>query len=257
MEWSRQSIPQIYKRRHIHGQVPPRWIFGDKEDNYCFEMDLDIIHLISFWREGQLWERVSSGIFYLLYAMPLFWIATMMVVFFTTSEYGAWTDWFPSVGIRIRPGQDLGPWQQIIQNIDRLILPIICLTIHALAFTTKQTKSEIQQQFNKPYVLAAKARGLSFKQLLMKHVFPNSLVAYTTIMTGRIASLFSGSIIIEYIFNIPGIGRLLFDSIYQADWPVIFGILILISAATIIAYLLGDIILAILNPQMKEKIIAS
>lgn len=207
--------------------------------------------------EGQLWERISSGLFYMIYAMPLFWIATIMVVFFTTSEYGEWTDWFPSVGIRIRPGQDLGPWQQIFQNIDRLILPIICLLINALAFTTKQTKSEIQQQFKKPYVLAAKAKGLSFRQLLLKHVFPNSLVTYTTIMTGRIASLFSGSIIIEYIFNIPGIGRLLFNSMYESDWPVIFGILILIAVATILAYLLGDILLAAINPRMRQKLAAA
>ncbi len=204
--------------------------------------------------DGQWLDRLISLKLYALYAMPLFWIATMMVVFFTTDEYGSWTNIFPSVGVELMIGQEYSFWDQLALNAKRLLLPILCMSVHSLAYITKQTKMEMIESSQKPFVQAARARGLNPGQLLRRHIMPDAMVVYVTLLSGRIASLFTGSLIIEYIFNIPGVGKLMLDSMEASDWPVVFVILIFVSVATMIGYLIGDILLAKLYPRTRKEL---
>jgi len=198
-------------------------------------------------------DRLITAKLYAFYTMPLFWIASIMVVFFTTAEYGAWTNIFPSVGIKRSYGGDTSFFTQLFNNSSRLILPVLCLSLHSLAYITKQLKEEMIDTLKSPFVLAARARGLSELQILRDHVLPNSLISYVTLISGGLASLFTGSVIIEVIFNIPGLGRLLLDSMNNNDWPVIFIILILVAFATMVGYLIGDIMLAYLSPKVRSE----
>lgn len=183
-------------------------------------------------------------VFYFFYAMPVFWFATLMVMFFTTDQYGSWTNIFPSVGILFMP-TGLG------DQIKALILPIVILCLHITAYISRQMRNSVLQEINLPYSIAAKSRGISENQVLLKHNLNNALIPMITIMTGMIPSAFSGSLIIEVIFGIPGIGRLLYSSISLADWNVVFGLLMIIGFITILSYLIGDILYTYINPKIK------
>ena len=202
--------------------------------------------------KGSWMDRIVSGLTYFLIAVPSFWMATLMVVFFTTPEYGAWTDIFPSVGIK--PSfVEQSFLNELITNIGQLILPILILSIMSIAYLSLQTKNDLLRVGSLPFVTAARARGLSTSQNLARHILPNGLMTYLTLMTGSIPSIFGGSLIIEVIFNIPGIGRLMLYSIREQDWPVVFTIVIILSFITITSYILGDLLMAKLYPKTRES----
>ena len=213
-----------------------------------------LIGFIQALYHESLLDRISSTVLYFFYAIPLFWFATIMVVFFTTPEYGIWTDIFPSIGLKPSYG-DEGFIAQLLKNSGQLILPIFCLTVSSLPYLVIQLKSDILESMTRPFCVMARAKGMSQSQVLRNHALPNALIPYLTILSGAIPAIFTGSVIIEVIFNIPGIGRLLFDSIGFSDWPVVFSILVIISVTTILGYIVGDLLLVRFYPKSKDAII--
>lgn len=196
------------------------------------------------------WVRVLNSMFYFIYSMPLFWLATLMVVFFTTSQYGDYTNIFPGVGISPYSG-DLSTSGRILSNSKQLILPIFCIVLNSIAYLSSIVKNSIIVESNQAYKTTALLKGLTRGATFRKHLFPNSIIPLVTIIVGAIPASLSGSLVIEVIFNIPGIGRLMFDSIFGNDWYVIFSIVMLVGIATIVSYLIGDILYAYLNPKIR------
>ena len=210
------------------------------------------IGVISAKYHGSLYERGLGFVLYLIYGIPVFWLATLMVIFFTSNEYGNWTNIFPSVALNMIVDGD-SEWSKIAGNISKLILPIICLAIHSLAYLSRQTRSGMLDEMKKPYSLALRARGLSADRVLWRHNFPNTLIALSTLFFGSIPAALVGSLVIEVIFNIPGMGRLMYQSIFLDDWPILFTALTIFGVATMISYLLGDISYGFLNPKIRYR----
>ena len=197
-------------------------------------------------------DTLFSGLTYALYAIPIFWLATLFIVFFTTPEYGYWTNIFPSVGIFILDS-DQGVISQFFKNIGKLILPVLCIVITSVAYMTRQMRASIKEQLQSPYREYLMAKGVDHKDIVMKHVLPNAIFPIITLMSLIIPFLFSGSLVIEYIFNIPGMGRLLMDSILFQDWPVIFVIDLLFAIVTILSFLIADILYFWLDPRLRSQ----
>lgn len=211
-----------------------------------------LLAYVQVYYKDKWFDKVVSVITYFLIAVPAFWLATLMVVFFTTPEYGAWTDIFPSVGIK--PSfVERSFLQELWANAAQLILPIFTLSILSIAYLGLQIKSDLLRVLNLPFVTAARSRGLTKSQNLKSHVLPNGLMTYIILMTGAIPFVFTGSVIIEVIFNIPGVGRLMLYSIQQEDWPVVFTIVLVISVVTILGYIAGDLLLMKLYPKTRES----
>jgi len=200
-----------------------------------------------------IWSVNNSGsksvsfinqFFYLFYSIPLFWLATLMVVFFTSVDYGSWTHIFPSI--------DIVPYQlSFSERLKLLLLPTLLLAFHSISYIYKQMQSSLNQQIFLPYTTTALAKGLHLKKVLFEHNLRNAMLPMITILTGIIPSALAGSIIIEVIFNIPGIGRLLYTSIQTADWNIVFGLLLLVGLITIISYLIGDLLYSWVNPKIR------
>lgn len=195
-------------------------------------------------------ERFISNFFYFIYAMPLFWLGTIMVVFFTTNQYGAWTNIFPSVGIDPFRGGG-STFSNILHNSKQLILPIFCIVIHSTAYFSRLIRTSIVAESQQQYKLTAQLKGLSKRSSYWKHLFPNSLLPLLTIIVGVIPASLAGSLVLEVIFNIPGIGRLMYDSIFGNDWYVIFSIVMLVGLVTIVCYLIGDVLYSYINPKIR------
>ena len=136
-------------------------------------------------------------------------------------------------------------------NAKQLLLPVICITLPSLAYVSRIMKSKFSEVLSSGFILALRAKGLGENRILIGHVLKNGLIPFITIMTGSIPGLFAGSLVIEIIFNIPGIGKLLFESILSNDWPVISGLIIMLSVVTVLAYLLADILYSWANPKIN------
>ena len=173
----------------------------------------------------------------------------MAVLYLTTDDYGSLTHIFPSVGMNIYPGES--NLYHIVHNANKLILPILILSIHSLAYTTRIMRRSLSEELQKPYIRTAYSKGLNRKQVINQHAFRNALFPMITVFVAAAVSAFSGSLILEVIFNIPGVGRLLYSSIGQADWNVVFCIVVIVALMTSIIYLIGDILYTIVQPKLR------
>ncbi len=199
-------------------------------------------------QKGRRFDQVSTFILFLLYSLPTFWIGTLLIIFVTNPEYGM--DWFPTYGISSLP-EDAPFWSRFWDVAYHLVLPVFCLTYGALAFISRQMRNSTDRELNKLYTLAARARGLSFKQATWRHAFRNALFPIVTLLASIFPSLLAGSFVIEYIFNIPGMGLTTINAINNSDWPVVYAILMLSSVFTIIGILVADVLYAWLNPRVS------
>jgi len=186
---------------------------------------------------------------YFVYSIPVFWLATIMLIFFTTDDYGSWTNIFPTVSV-IDP-MEKTMWAKLMSSGKMLILPIFVSALHALGYISRQMESSLSMELSKSYARTALSKGLSFKAMVSKHGFKNALLPIITLLSSAIPGTIAGSVIIETIFNIPGLGRLIYDSILSADWNVVFAIVILISVITSISFLLSDLLYTRTNPKIR------
>ena len=183
-------------------------------------------------------------------AIPAFWLATLMVVFLTTSYYHIKI--FPSAGLGDFPS-DASFFKKISIALPHFIAPVLCMTFTSISLIIRQMRSSAIQIFQQDFIKTAKAKGLSEKNILQKHVFPNAIFPILSLMGIALPELIVGSVLIENIFNIPGMGKLMVAAIAQKDFPVMVAIVLLIACATLLATFLTNLLYYIFNPLTKIK----
>jgi len=202
-------------------------------------------------RSGSKFDHFISLSSMMLYALPIFWVATLSITFFASNE---WLHWFPSGGLG--RGQTAG-FAKFLEIIYHLILPIFCVTYVALAFIIRQVRGAMRDTMDKDFIKTAKAKGLERKQIIWKHGFRNSLTPLITMFSSILPATIAGSVVVEIIFSIPGMGRLAFDAILQQDWNVVFTILLLGTFLTLVGNLLADLLYVKVDPRIlltKESV---
>lgn len=199
------------------------------------------------------WLKWIERLLLLFAAIPMFWLATLLIVFFTTPEYGKVFHIFSSIssyGFRLEDGI----FEAIFRNGKQLILPMFCFLLSDLAIVMRQTHQLYKNENQKPYLITARMKGLLPKERTNRHISLNARPQLLTMISSGIASAFAGSLVIEYIFNIPGVGRLLLDSIRYGDRPVLIGIVILLFLISSLIFLLADIIYRYFDPRLKQEV---
>lgn len=186
---------------------------------------------------------LSSGMFYALSAIPLFWLATLAVIYLTTPLYSQYLDLFPRVDIYFEDG--FPRWYYA--------LPISIIVLQSVAYYSTQVKNIYKDTYKSVFMHSIKAKGISSNRILVHHTIPNMMIPLSTLMTLSVPTILSGSIVIEQIFNIPGVGRLLLQSIQSSDWTVVVPIIIIVGLTITLSYLLGDLIYALLDPRIKQQ----
>ncbi|MEZ4911832.1 MAG: ABC transporter permease [Saprospiraceae bacterium] len=201
-------------------------------------------------KTGSWFDRLTQSFWMMLYATPVFWLASMLIMYFTSDRYGTWMDIFPVPGLwHTEPNQTF--WSFLKVNSHQFILPVICLVANDIAFLSRVVRNNVRENLNKRYTKVAAAKGLSQTLVLVKHVIPNVLIPLVTIVVAAIPAGLSGGLIIEVLFNIPGVGRLMYESIQTQDWNVVFSILAIISLAVTLFLLVGDVLYAFVNPKVS------
>lgn len=199
-------------------------------------------------RAGRRSERLASILLYSAYAVPGFWMGTLLLVFLTTPQYGL--DLFPSLGTGDLP-PEAGFLETLKIRTGHMILPVFCLTYGSVAFITRQVRNAMVEELKKDYIRTAWAKRLSRHAVLWRHAFPNALFPLITLFAQVLPSALAGSVAVEVIFSIPGMGRLTYASILAQDWPVVYGILFLAAAVTLLGSLLADILYALADPRVR------
>lgn len=196
---------------------------------------------------GSRFDRWTGSILFAVFSMPTFWLATVMVLFLTTREFGL--QLFPSVGIWYQ-ASDTSFWQMMGRQWPMLILPLTILVIKDIAYLGRMIRDTVAKEATKPYATAALAKGVHPRRYAYRHILPNALGPAITLAVGAIPASLGGSLLIEVIFNIPGMGRLMYTSITGSDWAVVFPIVLLTAVVTICWFLIGDVLIALLNPKV-------
>ncbi len=197
---------------------------------------------------GGLFDKTATVTLFILYALPSFWVATILIVFFSTGEYGM--DLFPTMGVGEIPGG--ANWWDILKiRTYHLFLPVFCLTYGSLAFITRQMRGSMLRVMQEDYIRTARAKGLPEKQVIWRHAFRNALFPMITLLASVFPAALSGSVVLEVIFNIPGMGKLMYESITSEDWPVVYIILLLGALLTVIGVLIADLLYAWADPRVS------
>ncbi len=196
-------------------------------------------------------EKLITIFLFALYAIPVFFMGTLLQTFLANHQY---IHIFEPTGIKPTRGfaSDSNLIERIGQTLPYMILPIICFTYSSIAFLTKLTKTSILETFNQPYIITAKAKGLPFKTIVYKHAFRNALIPLITVFANIFPALVGGSVIIESIFTIPGMGTEMISSYFSHNIPMIIGVFTLTGIFTVIGFVISDILYVIVDPRIRK-----
>ncbi len=201
-------------------------------------------------KPGSKFDKTSSTILFLLYSLPSFWFATLLLMLFANPDVFAF---FPIGGIKPITGfsADMDLVDKIRITIPYLILPLIAYTYSSIAFISRMLRSVMQEVMNQEYIKTARAKGLNEVTVLYRHAFRNSLLPLITVFGNVFPALLSGSVILETIFNIPGMGAESVMAVQNFDYPVIVAVFTISGILALIGYLLSDVLYAIADPRIK------
>ena len=197
---------------------------------------------------GLLFDQSTSLLLAVSYAIPSFVFAILLIVFFAGGSY---LQWFPLQGLVSENFNQLSFFAKIKDYLWHMSLPILSMVLGSFAALTYLTKYSFVEELQKPYVLTARSKGLSDRQVLYGHVFRNAiLVVVAALPEALVGIFFVGNLFIEIIFNLDGIGLLGFEAITQRDYPVIFGTLFLFTLFGMILRLIGDLLYQMIDPRI-------
>lgn len=196
-------------------------------------------------RPHSITDRAATGFALAGYAVPEFWLGQVLILVFAV-----WLGWLPAGGFRsVRI--DYTGWAAVVDYARHMILPVAALSFRYLAITTRLTRASLLEVMNTQYIVAARARGLSERSLLWRHALRAAALPVVTVIGYNFAFIVAGSALVETVFGWPGIGRLMYDSIFTRDYPVLLGILLLVSITVIVVNLFTDIAYALLDPRVR------
>jgi microcin C transport system permease protein len=197
---------------------------------------------------GSRFDVWSSGIIIIGYAIPGFLFALLLIVFFAGGSY--W-QFFPMQGLVSENFDSLSLGGKILDYAHHMALPTLCMSIGGFATLTILTKNSFLDEINKQYVLTARAKGLTDHQVLYGHVFRNAMLIIIAGIPAALVSVFlTGSLLIEVMFNLDGLGLLGFESVLNRDYPVIFGTLFIFTLVGMLLKLISDVLYVLVDPRI-------
>ncbi len=199
-------------------------------------------------RDGTTFDVWTSGVIVIAYAVPGFLFAIFLIVFFAG---GSFLDWFPLRGLVSENWSQLSWPDRILDYFWHLTLPLLSMALAAFATTTLLTKNSFLDEIRKQYVVTARSKGLTERQVLYGHVFRNAMLLVISGFPGAfISAFFAGSLLIETIFSLDGLGLLGFESVMNRDYAVVFATLYIFSLMGLVVQLISDLTYTWIDPRI-------
>ena len=199
-------------------------------------------------RRGQAFDNASSVILFILYSIPNFWLATMLIMFLSSSVY---LDIFPSGKLNSPDPWTMSyvPW--LGDLMWHLVLPVTVMVYAGFASLSRYVRTSMLEALSQDFVRTARAKGLSEMVVVGRHAFRNALITIVTLIGNLLPRLIGGSVIVEYIFSIDGMGKLGFDAILSRDYPVIMAITTFAAVLTLLGILVSDLLYGAVDPRVR------
>ncbi|SIQ29066.1 microcin C ABC transporter permease YejB [Marinobacterium stanieri] len=199
-------------------------------------------------RDGTPFDVWSSSLIIIGYAIPNFLFAILLIVLFAGGTY---LEWFPLRGLTSPDFDQMTWWQQIGDYFWHITLPVLASVVSSFATLTMLTKNAFLDEIHKQYVLTARAKGLSENSVLYRHVFRNAMLLIIAGMPAALIGIFfTGSMLIEVIFSLDGLGLLGYEAVINRDYPVIFGTLYIFTLVGLLLKLVSDITYTLVDPRI-------
>jgi peptide/nickel transport system permease protein len=205
------------------------------------------IGVLSATYQNSFFDKVTTVIVFIGFAVPHFWLALLMMILF-----GVHLGWLPISGLKSLNYEYLPLSAQIWDRFSHLILPIFISASGGLAGLSRYMRSNMLEVIRQDYITTAKAKGLAARTVIFKHAMRNALLPVITILGLSIPGLIGGSVIFETIFAIPGMGQLFYASVMARDYPTIMGILVIGAVLTLIGNLIADLSYALADPRIRQ-----
>lgn len=214
--------------------------------SYAISIPLGVAKAV---REGSRFDVLTTFGVLLGYAIPGFVLGVLLIVLFAG---GTIWDLFPLRGLTSDNFAELSLWGQVKDYFWHLTLPLTCLVIHSFAVVTLLTKNTFVEEVRKQYVLVARSKGLSQQRVLYKHIFRNALIPLVTgFPAAFIGAFFTGSVLIETLFSLDGLGLLSYESVVRRDFPVVLGSLYLFTLLGLVVKLVSDLLYTVVDPRVQ------
>ncbi len=199
-------------------------------------------------KENTLLDRLLTLFLFLLYSLPSFFIAILLLSFFSSTQY---FNWFPALGMSDPNLPASAGWfAWFMDRLHHLALPVAVTAIGGLAYLAMQMRSNMLEVLRQQYITTARSKGLQERVVILKHALRNSLIPILTIFASVLPMMVGGSVIIEFIFQIDGMGKLAFEAILQRDYNVIMATTVLSAVLTLLGILISDILYVIVDPRI-------
>jgi len=212
---------------------------------YTISIPLGVLAAV---RHNRFFDRASSVVLFMLWSLPVMWVGQMLIGYFCGPTF---KQWFPPAGLSSNHADSLVFFPWLADRTWHLVLPVICLTYSGLAYLTKQVRAGMLDNLRADYVRTARAKGLSNATVVFRHAFRNSVIPVITIMATLLPAMLGGSVIIERIFSIPGMGLLAFEAVTTRDYNVVMAVATIGGVMNLVGLLFGDIAYAIADPRIS------
>jgi peptide/nickel transport system permease protein len=171
--------------------------------------------------------------------IPVFWLGIMLIYLFALN-----LGWLPVQGYT-------SPLTDFVKSIRQMIMPVFCLSIFSVSSITRQTRSSMLEVMKQDYIRTAWAKGLRERLVILRHGLKNGLIPIVTLIGMSFSFIIGGSVLVENVFNIPGVGRLVVNAVFVQDYPVVQGFVLIVAVIVLLSNLIVDISYGWLDPRIR------
>jgi peptide/nickel transport system permease protein len=206
--------------------------------------------IYSSTHSGSTGDRVITFALFALYSLPNFWIATLAIVYLGGGDF--WNV-FPVFGLHSVGAANWPLVERLKDSVWHLVLPVACMTYYTFAALSRYMRASMLETVRQDFIRTARAKGLSERVVVYRHALRNSLIPIVTLMADLLPALIGGSIVIELLFSIPGMGQLSYQAVLHRDYPLIMAIFTVSAVMTLIGILLADFLYTVVDPRIAYE----
>jgi peptide/nickel transport system permease protein len=214
------------------------------------------IGVVQAMRRRSAWDTGLTVTTLIIYGMPAYWLAIMLVLVFTyTAARHGWPAWLqlPAMGVSAVDAEFLSPWGRVMDRARHLVLPLVTLGAIGAAGTARYVRGSVVEALTHPFVRTARAKGLPPLVVERRHILRNALMPVITLLGLSLPALFSGMVFVEVIFAWPGVGRVMVDAVSARDYPVVMATTAIFAILVVVGNLLADLLYVVADPRLRRS----
>lgn len=188
-------------------------------------------------------DQILTTFAFLGFSLPTFFTGLLLIIIFSV-----WLNWFPFI---YNSTLEVNDWSSFVEQVKQSVMPIFVLAIYQSAVLMRFIRSSVLDELNQDYVRTALAKGLTNFAVIRRHILRNAMIPVVTLIALDVPAIFTGALITEQVFRVPGIGALLIESIYRSDTPVVMAITFIYGILIVIFNLVADLLYGVLDPRVR------